>query len=213
MSWASPIIAIALMFGRTGRRADMGRRPVEGYLHGRKGRVSAAVFPKGQQIRRTAQHPAHPRMRRYGTELAVRGHALRAVFLSNPVAVDRVAVSDHVPADVQLGHRTALQNAETATPVPDRKRQRRSGSSRTRLLRLPCWPFILSFIPPSQISTGSNTVWFSVLIIGCIIVVGAPFIIYASRKPSWQDPEAAKEFQPFSWENNRSRLPQPHNRP
>lgn len=65
--------------------------------------------------------------------------------------------------------------------------------------------FILSFIPPSQISTGSNTVWFSVLIIGCIIVVGAPFIIYASRKPSWQDPEAAKEFQPFSWEKQ----PQP----
>ena len=116
----------------------MGRRPVEGYLHGRKGRVSAAVLPKGQQIRRTAQHPAHPRMRRYGTELAVRGHALRAVFLSNPVAVDRVAVSDHVPADVQLGHRTALQNAETATPVPDRKRQRPDlVHRRTRLLRRP----------------------------------------------------------------------------
>ena len=37
----------------------------------------------------------------------------------------------------------------------------------------------------SQISTGSNTVWFSVLIIGAIIVVVAPFIIYASKKPSW----------------------------
>ena len=60
--------------------------------------------------------------------------------------------------------------------------------------------FILSFIPPSQISTGSNAVWFSVLIIGCVVVVVAPFIIYASRKPSWQDPEAAKEFQPFHWE-------------
>ena len=60
--------------------------------------------------------------------------------------------------------------------------------------------FVLSFIPPSQISTGSNAVWFSVLIIGCVIVVAAPFIIYASRKPSWQDPEAAKEFQPFHWE-------------
>lgn len=40
--------------------------------------------------------------------------------------------------------------------------------------------FILSFIPPSQISTGSNTVWFSVLVIGCIVVVGAPFLIYAA---------------------------------
>ncbi len=60
--------------------------------------------------------------------------------------------------------------------------------------------FVLSFIPPSQIKTGSNTVWFSVLIIGCIVVVAAPFIIYAMRKPSWQDPEAAKDFQPFHWD-------------
>ena len=28
--------------------------------------------------------------------------------------------------------------------------------------------FVLSFIPPSQIAVGSNTVWFAVLIIGCI---------------------------------------------
>ena len=57
--------------------------------------------------------------------------------------------------------------------------------------------FILSFIPPGQIATGSHTVWFSVLVIGCIVVVVAPFIIYASRKPSWKDPEAAEEFAPF----------------
>lgn len=60
--------------------------------------------------------------------------------------------------------------------------------------------FILSFIPPSQIKTGSSTVWFSVLIIGCVVVVAAPFIIYAMRKPTWQDPEAAKDFQPFHWD-------------
>ena len=60
--------------------------------------------------------------------------------------------------------------------------------------------FVLSFVPPSQISTGSNTVWFSVLIIGCVVVVGAPFVIYAMRKPSWKDPEAAADFAPFHWE-------------
>lgn len=60
--------------------------------------------------------------------------------------------------------------------------------------------FVLSFIPPSQISTGSNTVWFSVLIIGAAVVVAAPFIIYAVRKPSWKDPEAAANFAPFHWE-------------
>ena len=58
--------------------------------------------------------------------------------------------------------------------------------------------FVLSFIPPSQISTGSNTVWFSVLILGALVVVIAPFIIYASKKPSWVDPNSA--FEPFHWE-------------
>ena len=58
--------------------------------------------------------------------------------------------------------------------------------------------FVLSFIPPSQISTGSNTVWFSVLIIGALIVVIAPFIIYASKKPGWVDPNST--FEPFHWE-------------
>lgn len=58
--------------------------------------------------------------------------------------------------------------------------------------------FVLSFIPPSQIATGSNTVWFAVLFIGVIVVVAAPFIIFASRKPSWADPNS--EFEPFHWE-------------
>ena len=58
--------------------------------------------------------------------------------------------------------------------------------------------FILSFIPPGQIATGSNAVWYSVLIIGCIVMVVIPFIIYAFRKEFWRDPEA--EFSPFHWE-------------
>ena len=58
--------------------------------------------------------------------------------------------------------------------------------------------FVLSFIPPSQIATGSTTVWFAVLIIGVIVVVAAPFIIYAAKKPSWEDPNS--EFEPFHWE-------------
>jgi len=59
--------------------------------------------------------------------------------------------------------------------------------------------FVLSFIPPAQISTGSSTVWYSVLIAGCIVMVVIPYIIYAMRKPSWRDPSA--QFEPFHWEN------------
>ena len=55
--------------------------------------------------------------------------------------------------------------------------------------------FVLSFIPPGQIAVGSSAVWYSVLIAGCIVMVVIPYVIYAMRKPSWRDPEA--EFAPF----------------
>jgi amino acid transporter len=58
--------------------------------------------------------------------------------------------------------------------------------------------FVLSFIPPSQIAVGSTAVWFSVLIIGALLFVVLPFIIYAMRKPSWKAPDA--EFEKFEYE-------------
>ena len=61
--------------------------------------------------------------------------------------------------------------------------------------------FVLSFIPPAQIAIGSNAVWYAVLAIGCIVVVVAPFIIYAARKPQWIDRNST--FEPFHWEENK----------
>ena len=58
--------------------------------------------------------------------------------------------------------------------------------------------FVLSFVPPAQIEVGSNAAWYLVLIIGCIIFVVAPFIIYAKRKPEWLDKNS--ELEPFHWE-------------
>lgn len=58
--------------------------------------------------------------------------------------------------------------------------------------------FVLSFIPPSQISVGSTGVWYGVLIVGAIIFVGIPFIIYAMRKPSWRATDG--DFEKFEWE-------------
>ena len=55
--------------------------------------------------------------------------------------------------------------------------------------------FVLSFIPPSQIAVGSKSVWFSVLIVGSLVVVIMPFIIYALRKPSWKAADA--DIEPF----------------
>ena len=61
--------------------------------------------------------------------------------------------------------------------------------------------FVLSFIPPAQIAVGSNAVWYAVLIIGCIVVTGAPFVIYAMRKPHWVDKES--QFEPFHFEKQQ----------
>ncbi len=58
--------------------------------------------------------------------------------------------------------------------------------------------FVLSFVPPSQIATGGDGMWFAVLIVGAIIFISIPFIIYACRKPSWRSAEAVIE--PFHWE-------------
>ena len=61
--------------------------------------------------------------------------------------------------------------------------------------------FILSFIPPGQIAVGSKAMWYAVLVIGCIIVVAAPLVIYALRKPSWKD--TSTTFEPFHWEEQK----------
>jgi putative glutamate/gamma-aminobutyrate antiporter len=62
--------------------------------------------------------------------------------------------------------------------------------------------FILSFIPPSQINTGNNAVWYTVLIAGCIVMIIIPYVIYAMRKPSWKDPST--DFAPFHWQSTKS---------
>ncbi len=57
---------------------------------------------------------------------------------------------------------------------------------------------VLSFVPPSQINTGSPAVYILILLAGSAIFLIFPFIVYAKRKPQWRDP--ATTFQPFNWE-------------
>lgn len=59
--------------------------------------------------------------------------------------------------------------------------------------------FVLSFIPPGQISVGSPTLYVAILIGLTIFFVVIPFIVYAIRKPHWRDPDA--DFAPFTWES------------
>ena len=60
--------------------------------------------------------------------------------------------------------------------------------------------FIFSFFPPGQIAMGSKAVWFTVLILGCVIFTVLPFIILACKKASWLTPGNA--FVPFHWDKS-----------
>ena len=61
--------------------------------------------------------------------------------------------------------------------------------------------FVLSFVPPSQISVGSPADYVWMLIAGTVVAVIIPFIIYAVRQPSWVMKDAG--FEPFSWERRK----------
>lgn len=57
---------------------------------------------------------------------------------------------------------------------------------------------VLSFFPPSQISTGSPAVYVGTLIAGVVVFVALPLIVYACRRPDWKDKNA--DFYPFDWQ-------------
>lgn len=57
---------------------------------------------------------------------------------------------------------------------------------------------VLSFFPPSQINTGSSSVYVGVLIAGVVLFVALPLIVYACRRPDWKNKKA--DFYPFDWQ-------------
>lgn len=57
---------------------------------------------------------------------------------------------------------------------------------------------VLSFLPPSQITTGSPAVYITIIAVGTAVFVAIPLVVYALRKPSWRNPAA--HFYPFDWQ-------------
>ena len=57
---------------------------------------------------------------------------------------------------------------------------------------------LLSYLPPSQIQTGSPVIYIGILLLGVGIFVALPLVVYAIRKPSWRNPQS--HFYPFDWQ-------------
>ena len=94
-------------------------------------------------------------------------------------------------------------------------RLRRTQPNKIRGFRVPCGKFgewvvsvlgivgaalalVLSYIPPSQISTGSPVVYVGIIVVGVGVFVALPLIVYGLRKPSWRNPKS--HFYPFDWQ-------------
>lgn len=56
----------------------------------------------------------------------------------------------------------------------------------------------LSFMPPSQITTGSPYVYVGIIITGVAVFIALPLVVYAMRKPTWRNPNT--HFYPFDWQ-------------
>ena len=198
ISWAGPIIAIALMFGVLAGVLTWVAGPSKGIFTVGK----AGYLP-----------PFFQRANKYGVQrniLLVQGAIvtlLSLLFVVMPSVQSFYQILSQLTVLLYLimymmmfAAAITLRYKMKSTPRPFRLGK---GNGLMWLLGVVGFcgsllAFILSFVPPSQIATGSNKVWYSVLIIGCIVVVIVPFIIYAMRKPSWRDPNA--EFAPFHWE-------------
>ena len=198
LSWAGPIIAIALMFGVLAGVLTWVAGPSKGIFTVGK----AGYLP-----------PFFQRANKYGVQrniLLVQGAIvtlLSLLFVVMPsvqsfyqILSQRTVLLYLIMYMMMFAAAITLRYKMKSTPRPFRLGK---GNGLMWLLGVVGFcgsllAFILSFVPPSQIATGSNKVWYSVLIIGCIVVVIVPFIIYAMRKPSWRDPNA--EFAPFHWE-------------
>jgi putative glutamate/gamma-aminobutyrate antiporter len=195
LSWAGPIIAIALMFGVLAGVLTWVAGPSKGIFTVGK----AGYLP-----------PFFQRANKYGVQrniLLVQGAIvtlLSLLFVVMPSVQSFYQILSQLTVLLYLimymmmfAAAITLRYKMKSTPRPFRLGK---GNGLMWLLGVVGFcgsllAFILSFVPPSQIATGSNKVWYSVLIIGCIVVVIVPFIIYAMRKPSWRDPNA--EFAPF----------------
>nr|WP_102867346.1 putative glutamine/gamma-aminobutyrate antiporter GadC [Pseudovibrio exalbescens] len=63
----------------------------------------------------------------------------------------------------------------------------------------------LSFLPPAQIAVGSPAAWVGLLLLGNVVFVAMPFIIYAMRKPNWKMETDDDALEPFTWQHTGSK--------
>ena len=197
ISWAAPIIAIALMFGVLAGVLTWVSGPSKGIFSVGKAGYLPPVFQKSNSngVQRNI--------------LLVQGGIvtlLSLLFVVMPSVQSFYQILSQMTASLYLIMYMMLFAAAIVLRyrLKDKNRPFRLGGNMTMWIISglgfcgSLLAFILSFIPPAQISTGSPKTWVTILVVGCVVVLVIPLIIYAMRKPSWKN--ADTEFAPFEWE-------------
>ena len=146
--------------GRAGDRRARWRRQLGGGTIDRpalrrQGRLSAALLAEDQREGHGDAHPADPGHSGHRPVDHVRGAAVGAGGLPDPEPAHRHPLSGDVPAHVRRGHLPPLQPAEPAAAVQHPRRRRWHVDHRRLGFLGSLLAFVLSFIPPGQISVGS----------------------------------------------------------
>ena len=197
ISWAAPIIAIALMFGVLAGVLTWVSGPSKGIFSVGKAGYLPPVFQKTNSngVQRNI--------------LLIQGGIvtlLSLLFVVMPSVQSFYQILSQMTASLYLIMYMMLFAAAIVLRyrLKDKNRPFRLGGNMTMWIISglgfcgSLLAFILSFIPPAQISTGSPKTWVTILVVGCVVVLVIPLIIYAMRKPSWKN--ADTEFAPFEWE-------------
>ena len=197
LSWAGPIIAIALMFGVLAGVLTWVAGPSKGIFTVGKAGYLPPFFQKSNKngVQRNI--------------LLIQGGIvtlLSLLFVVMPSVQSFYQILSQMTASLYLIMYMMLFAAAIVLRyrMRDSERPFRLGGNFTMWIIAglgfcgSLLAFILSFIPPAQISTGNPRTWVTILIVGCLIVIVVPFIIYAMRKPTWRNKSAL--FAPFEWE-------------
>ena len=197
MSWASPLIAIALMFGVLAGVLTWVAGPSKGIFTVGKAGYLPPFFQKSNKngVQRNI--------------LLIQGGIvtlLSLLFVVMPSVQSFYQILSQMTASLYLIMYMLLFAAAIVLRYKMKSSDRpfRLGGNFTMWIIAglgfcgSLLAFILSFIPPAQIPTGSPKTWVTILVVGCLIVIIIPLIIYAMRKPSWKSSDT--DFAPFHWE-------------
>ena len=202
LSWASPIIAIALMFGVLAGVLTWVAGPSKGIFSVGK----AGYLP--QWLQKTNSNGVQRNI------LLIQGGIvtlLSLLFVVMPSVQSFYQILSQMTASLYLIMYMLMFAAAITLRYRLRNAERpfRLGSNVVLWLIAgvgfcgSLLAFVLNFIPPAQISTGSPRTWVTILVVGCLVVIVIPFIIYAMRKPSWKSTDADADFAPFHWEKQQ----------